>query len=151
MRLLAFIFLTGILFSCGQTYSDSDKKEFDRKITAYIKKKGWKMEHRASGLYMEVLQKGTGTEKAKFTSQVKLVYKGNLLNGSVFDNTDPSKPFESPVNGLIAGFQEALLDQTAGAKLRLIVPPHLGYGDDELDKIPANSVLVFELELVEVL
>ncbi len=150
MKLFAILFLTGILASCGGSYSESDKQTFDKQIGAYARKKGWKMKHLPSGLYMSVIKEGTGEEKAKFTSQVKLVYKGTLLNGNVFDNTDPSKPFESQVNGLIAGFQEALLDQTAGAKFRLIIPPHLGYGDDELDKIPANSVLVFELELVDV-
>jgi len=150
MRFLAILFLTGILASCGGTYSASDKQTFDQQIGAYARKKGWKMKRLPSGLYMSVVKEGTGEEKAKFTSQVKLVYKGTLLNGKMFDNIDPSKPFESPVNGLIAGFQEALLDQTTGAKLRLIIPPHLGYGDDELDKIPSNSVLVFELDVVEV-
>ena len=150
MRFLAILFLFGILTSCGSTYSDADKQTFDKKIEVFTRKKGWKMKKLPSGLYISILQKGAGEEKAKFTSQVKLTYKGTLLNGKVFDNPDPSKPFESPVNGLIAGFQEALFDQTAGTKFRLIIPPHLGYGDDVLEKIPANSVLVYELELVDV-
>lgn len=150
MRFFALLFLVGILNSCGSTYSDSDKSEFDAKIEKYMKNKGLKLKRLDSGLYLSIEKQGTGSEKAKFTSQVKLIYTGKLLNGQVFDKTDPDKPFDSPVNGLIAGFQEALIDQTAGAQLKLIVPPNLGYGDDELDKIPANSVLVFDLEVVEV-
>lgn len=150
MKFLFFAFALYTLVGCGGTYSNTDKSDFDKKIRTYIQKKGLKMEKLPSGLYLHEVQKGTGKEKAQFTSQVKLVYKGKLLNGRVFDNTDPSKPFDSKVNGLIAGFQEAILNRTSGTKLKLIVPPHLGYGDDELDKIPANSVLVFDLEIVEV-
>lgn len=108
------------------------------------------MKKTSSGLLMEIVEKGTGTEKARFTSQVTLNYKGSLLNGQIVDQTPPGKPFVSILKGLIGGFQESLLGQTAGTKIHLIIPPNLGYGEEDLDKIPPNSTLVFELELMEV-
>lgn len=95
------------------------------------------------------MNEGEGEELIQRGSIVKLSYKGQLKNGKVFDQTEPGKPFESEIKGLIGGFQEALLGQKKGAKLRLIIPPHLGYGTDKLDKIPANSILIFELEVVD--
>lgn len=147
--LFAFLGLA-LLASCSASYSDSEKQEFDAKIETFIKKKGWKMTKTSSGLYMEVVQTGTGEEKATFTSEVTLNYQGKLLSGKVVDETVPGKPLVSIVNGLIAGFQEALQGQTAGAKLRVIIPPNLGYGDEDLEKIPPHSVLVFEIEVVGV-
>jgi len=146
-----FVFLgLSLLASCSGSYSDSDKQEFDAKIEKFVKKKGWNMTKTSSGLYMEVVQEGTGDEKATFTSEVTLHYRGSLLSGKVVDETIPGKPLVSIVNGLIGGFQEALQGQTAGAKLRLIIPPHLGYGDEDLEKIPPHSILAFEIEVVNV-
>lgn len=134
-----------------KTYSEDDKASFDQTIERYIaKKKDWKLTKSDSGLYMEVLQEGTGEEPVIFGSEVTVAYKGQLLNGQVFDTKTVKGPLKSNLKGLIMAFQEGLLGQKAGAKLRLIVPPHLGYADNELEKIPANSVLVFEVELLEV-
>jgi len=132
------------------TYSEEEKQSFDGKIGRYISEKGWHLEKSVSGLYVEVLQEGTGDEAIISGSEVTLDYKGTLLNGTVFDQTPPGKPLKSELKGLIMGFREGLLGQTKGAKLRLVVPPQLGYGDMELPKIPKNSVLVFELEVIDV-
>lgn len=134
-----------------KTYSEDDKASFDQTIERYIaKKKDWKLTKSDSGLYIEVLQEGTGDEPVIFGSEVTVAYKGQLLNGQVFDTKTVKGPLKSNLKGLIMAFQEGLLGQKAGARLRLIVPPHLGYADNELEKIPANSVLVFEVELLEV-
>ncbi|MES2555139.1 MAG: FKBP-type peptidyl-prolyl cis-trans isomerase [Bacteroidota bacterium] len=144
------VFITLSLGAC-KTYSDDDKASFDKTIEQYIaKKKDWKMTKSTSGLYLEVLQEGTGDEPVIFGSEVTIAYKGQLLNGKVFDKKTIKAPLKSNLKGLIMAFQEGLLGQKAGAKLRMVVPPHLGYADNELEGIPANSVLVFEVELVEV-
>lgn len=146
-----FLFLFVVLAATACSYDpNADQLAIDKKIKATIKKNGWKMKKTSSGLFIEIAEKGSGTEKAVFTSQVTLNYKGSLLNGQIVDQTPPGKPFVSIVKGLIAGFQESLLGQTAGTKIHLIIPPNLAYGDEDLDKIPPNSTLVFELELVEV-
>ena len=138
-----------VLTSCS-TYSDADKNGFEQKIERYATKKNWDMTVSESGLHYQVLQEGTGDEPITFGSEVTLSYKGTLLNGKVVDQTPPNKPLKSLLKGLIKGFQEGLLGQTAGAKVRLIIPPQIGYGDTELEKIPANSILVFEIEVVDV-
>lgn len=148
----SFFFLSLItLATACKTYSEEDKTSFDRKIERFVEKKGWTLTKSESGLYTMQLQEGTGDEAVIFGSEVTIAYKGTLMNGSIFDQTPPNKPLKSQLKGLIMGFQEGLLGQKKGAKLRLIVPPQLGYGDMELEKIPQNSVLIFEIELLEVI
>jgi len=147
----SFLICSLIVLAAGcKTYSEDDKTSFDQKIESYIKKKGWHLEKSESGLYFEQLQEGTGDEPVKFTSEVQVSYKGTLLNGKVFDQTEPGKPLRSELKGLIMAFREGLLGQRKGAKIRIIAPPQLGYGDMQLDKIPENSILIFEMELIEV-
>lgn len=145
-----FLLCIVALASACKTYSDDDKATFDSKIERFISRKDWRFTKSESGLYIQQLQEGTGDEPVIFGSELTLKYKGTLLNGTVFDQTSDTKPLKSPLKGLIMGFQEALLGQKKGAKLRLIVPPQLGYGNMELDKIPENSVLVFELEILAI-
>lgn len=148
MKILAFLLLTISLVAC-KTYSEEDKVSFNKEITKIAKQKKWNITFSPSGLGIQLMNEGEGEELIQRGSIVKLSYKGQLKNGKVFDQTEPGKPFESEIKGLIGGFQEALLGQKKGAKLRLIIPPHLGYGTDKLDKIPANSILIFELEVVD--
>ena len=148
--LLALFFPLFILASC-RTYSDDDLHSFDKQISAYILKKNWKMERSESGLYTQVVDKGDSLSRAiSFTSEITITYKGKLLNGKTVDQSLPGKPLVSKLSGLIGGFQEGLFDQHEGAKIRLIIPPNLGYGDKQEGIIPANSVLVFEVEIVGV-
>jgi FKBP-type peptidyl-prolyl cis-trans isomerase FkpA len=146
---LLFCSLLVLAVGC-KTYSEEDKGSFDKKIKRFIDKKDWNPQRSESGLYSEQLVEGTGDEPVKFTSEVAIAYKGTLMNGQPFDQTEPGKPLKSQLKGLIMGFREGLLGQKKGGKVRLIVPPQLGYGDMELDKIPQNSVLVFEIEVVDV-
>lgn len=147
----SILVLIVLSFGACKTYSEDDKASFDKTIEQYItKKKDWKMTKSTSGLYYQVIQEGTGDEPVIFGSEVTIAYKGQLLNGKVFDKKSVKAPLKSKLKGLIGAFQEGLLGQKAGAKLRMVVPPHLGYADNELEGIPANSVIVFEVELLEV-
>jgi FKBP-type peptidyl-prolyl cis-trans isomerase FkpA len=141
IKRLAVVALCAFAAGCS-TYSEEDKESFDGKIGRYIAEKNWKLEKSSSGLYVQVLNDGDGDEPIISGSEVTLDYKGTLLNGTVFDQTPPGKPLKSELKGLIMGFREGLLGHTKGAKVRMIVPPQLGYGDMSLPKIPANSVLV---------
>jgi len=150
MRNLLFLLLAGFgTFSCN-TYSDEQKSQFVSEAENYAKKHHWNYEVLEGGLIVEVLEKGTGIEKIQSGSEVEIEYKGQLTNGQKFDQTEPGKPLKSKLKGLIAGFQLGFLDQVAGTKLRMVVPPHLGYGDDALDMIPANSTLVFNVTIEKV-
>lgn len=145
------VLLSGVLFVACTTYSEEDKKGFEQQIEQYIRAKKWHLTDKSgSGLYTEVIQEGVGEDSVQFGSEVTVAYKGSILNGKVFDQTEPGKPLKSKLDGLIMGFQEGLIGQKKGAKIRMIVPPHLGYGAEEAGEIPANAILVYEVELVEV-
>ncbi|WP_343632590.1 FKBP-type peptidyl-prolyl cis-trans isomerase [Fluviicola sp.] len=150
MRNLLVILLTGLIVLGCNTYSEEEKSGFVSKAEEYAKKHHWNYEVLDGGLVVEVLEKGTGTEKIQSGSELELSYKGTLTNGRKFDQTEPGKPLKSNLKGLIGGFQLGLLNHVAGTKLRMVVPPQLGYGDDGLDKIPANSTLIFEISIEKV-
>jgi FKBP-type peptidyl-prolyl cis-trans isomerase FkpA len=106
----------------------------------------------ASGLQYQVLAEGKGA-KATESDTVKVKYTGSLISGQVFDSSadKPEGAVSFPVGAVIKGWIEALKMMSPGSKIKIVVPPELGYGDKAMgDKIPANSVLVFEMELLEV-
>jgi FKBP-type peptidyl-prolyl cis-trans isomerase len=84
----------------------------------------------------------------KVSNTVTANYKGMLTNGQVFDQS--KEPFKSPLSNLIVGWQEGMATMKPGGKRRLIVPPHLGYGNQSQPGIPPNSTLVFDIDLLKV-
>lgn len=101
-----------------------------------------------SGLQYKVLTPGSGAKPTD--SDVALItYKGTLTDGTVFDQS--AQPTPLPVSGVVAGFSEALKLMPKGAKYRLWIKPELGYGDRASGPIPAGSVLVFDVDLVDFL
>ncbi|MGE0527106.1 MAG: FKBP-type peptidyl-prolyl cis-trans isomerase [Bdellovibrionales bacterium] len=104
----------------------------------------------ASGLQYEVLKEGKG-KKPTLKDKVTVHYTGTLINGNKFDSShDRGQPAEFPVNGIIKGWQEALQLMPEGSVYRLYIPPDLAYGPQSQPNIPANSVLVFDVELLGV-
>lgn len=83
---------------------------------------------------------------------ITLHYTGKFEDGRTFDSSVGSEPFTTPigVGQLIAGWDEGLIGMREGGTRTLIVPPELGYGDAEIPGIPANSTLLFEVELISV-
>ena len=105
----------------------------------------------ASGLQYEVIKDGEGAKPSR-DDNVRTHYHGTLIDGSVFDSSyERGQPAEFPVSGVIAGWTEALQLMAAGSKWRLYVPSELAYADQAVGSIPAHSVLVFDVELLEVL
>ena len=81
-------------------------------------------------------------------------YTGWLEDGSEFDSSHSrGKPFQCVIGTgrVIKGWDQGLMGMQVGGKRRLLVPAHLGYGERTMGKIPPNSNLVFEIELLEVL
>ena len=104
-----------------------------------------------SGLQYKVVKEGTGnipTTKDK----VKTHYRGTLIDGTEFDNSyKRNRPAEFPVTGVIKGWTEALQLMKEGAKWELYIPANLAYGERGTPGgIPANSTLIFEIELLEI-
>lgn len=105
----------------------------------------------ASGLQYKVLKEGSGTPP-KETDTVKVNYRGTLINGTEFDSSyKRGAPATFPVNRVIKGWTEALQLMKPGSKYELFVPSDLAYGERGAGSdIGPNSVLHFEVELVEV-
>lgn len=102
------------------------------------------------GLRYTVQVPGTG-EPPKPTDTVTVNYTGTLVDGNVFDSSDrQGHPVKFVLNQVIPGWTEGLQKIAKGGKMRLYVPPQLGYGDDGRPGIPPGSVLVFDIELVDI-
>ncbi len=103
-----------------------------------------------SGLQYLVLKEGTGEETPSPNSRVTVHYHGTLIDGSVFDSSvQRGEPIEFGLNQVIRGWTEGLQLMKKGEKTRLFIPPELGYGNRSAGSIPAGSVLVFEVELID--
>jgi|SRR3989339_1471546 len=105
----------------------------------------------ASGLQYIAERQGSGP-KPTAADKVKVHYKGTLIDGKPFDSSyDRGQPVEFMVGGVIPGWSEALQLMPVGSKYRLFVPATLGYGERSPSPvIPPNSVLLFEVELLEI-
>ncbi len=102
-----------------------------------------------SGLKFGDYREGTGRE-AKSSDTVSVHYTGTLESGAKFDSSyDRGAPAEFPLRNVIKGWQEGIAGMKVGGKRKLIIPPHLGYGEGgSPPKIPGNSILHFDVELL---
>ena len=104
-----------------------------------------------SGLQYEIIKEGKG-EKPLLNSKVTTHYHGTTIDGEVFDSSvERGSPATFPVNGVIAGWTEALQLMSVGSKWRLFVPSNLAYGAKGAgDKIGPYTTLIFEVELLSI-
>jgi FKBP-type peptidyl-prolyl cis-trans isomerase len=104
-----------------------------------------------SGLQYVVLQEGDG-EKPVETDVVQVHYEGRLIDGTVFDSSrERGSPVEFPLDIVISGWAEGLMLMQVGSRYQLFIPSELGYGEwGASDIVPPNSVLVFDVELLEI-
>ncbi len=103
-----------------------------------------------SGLQYEIITKGTGAIPTA-NDTVKANYAGTLINGFEFDNSyKRGEALEIPVNRVISGWTEALELMPVGSKWKLYIPSNLGYGDRGAGQIPGGAVLIFTLELLDI-
>ena len=105
----------------------------------------------ASGLQYKVLKEGNGAQP-KSTDNVTVNYRGTLMDGTEFDSSyKRGQPATFPVGGVIKGWTEALQLMKVGSKYQLFIPPNLAYGEHSPSpQIPPNSLLIFEVELMNV-
>lgn len=122
----------------------------DVAIQAYIKANNiTATKDSASGLYYQIITQGTGAN-ANSKSTVTVNYTGKLLNGSTFDTTNGRGPFTSSLQNVIAGWTIGVPFVKVGGRILLLIPSGLGYGNNAAGSIPANSVLVFTIDLLGV-
>ena len=104
-----------------------------------------------SGLQKEVLREGTG-RCPKATETVKVHYEGTLVNGKVFDSSfKRGEPISFALTQVISGWTEGLMHTKLGSKVKLVMPPELGYGSRGAGSdIPPYATLIFTVELLDI-
>jgi len=104
-----------------------------------------------SGLQYKVLTKGNGEVNPSAKSNVKVHYHGTLIDGTVFDSSVVrGEPISFGLNQVIAGWTEGVQLMVTGDKFRFYVPSKLAYGNRGVGKIPAGSLLIFDVELIAI-
>ena len=104
----------------------------------------------ASGLQYKVISEGSGPKPAA-SNVVSVHYRGTLIDGSEFDSSYPrGEPATFPLDRVIPGWIEAIQMMSQGSKWEIAIPPELAYGEHGVgDRIPPQSALVFEVELLD--
>ena len=106
-----------------------------------------------SGLQYKVIKPGDGKQFPTNEDEVECLYRGTLINGQEFDGTDlrGNEPARFPVSGVIKGWTEMLKLMSLGEKVQVWIHPDLGYGQMDNGVIAPNSLLIFEMELVQII
>jgi FKBP-type peptidyl-prolyl cis-trans isomerase FkpA len=120
----------------------------DKEITDYIAKNKLKAEKSDSGLYYVINEPGTGAQPTA-KSNVTVAYKGSFTNGSIFDQSGP-EGISFGLDQVIKGWTEGIPHFKAGGSGILLVPAHLGYGNETMGPIPGGSALIFDVKLISV-
>jgi len=109
-----------------------------------------KEEKTASGIGVTILKEGTGANP-KASDTVKVHYRGTLVNGQEFDSSHKrGQPATFPLTRVIPCWTEGVQKIKVGGKAKLVCPPELAYGNQNVPGIPPGSTLVFEVELLEI-
>lgn len=147
-------FVSLLLFSVPACIKNSDTckaktiQSEDAAMQAYATSNGMTVTRHPSGMYYEIVNAGSGVTPTP-SSRISVKYTGKLLNGTIFDvATTATAPY--PISGFIAGWQVGIPLINKGGTIRLIIPSLLAYGCQANGIIPANSILFFEVELVDV-
>ena len=101
------------------------------------------------GFFYQVVSPGAGITPVA-SSTLTVIYRGSLLNGTVFDSTAAGKTASFQLGGLIPGWQLGIPLIKKGGSINLYLPPSLGYGCNNYGNIPGNSSLIFNIQLLDV-
>ncbi|MFC2097637.1 FKBP-type peptidyl-prolyl cis-trans isomerase [Bacteroidota bacterium] len=137
IKLLIFVGVIAVFTSGCSIFKNAESKEYKKT---------------ESGLKYKITEKGDGAQ-AKKGDVVAVHYKGMFTDEKVFDSSyERGKPiqFELGAGKVIKGWDEGIALLHVGDKAEFIIPSHLGYGSRDNGPIPANSTLVFEVELVAI-
>lgn len=156
-RLIILISFCAVMFSCTKPAADSCNYTESTivvptaemaNLQAYVAANRPTAVLHPGGFYYEIVAAGTGTVTPQVCSNVRVKYTGYLSNGTKFDENLTGMTFK--LGQLIVGWQRGLPLIKSGGTIYLYLPPSLGYGNNAVGIIPANSILVFSVELMDV-
>ncbi len=152
-KLLFLLLIIGVLGSCKD---DVDYRPIDDMlIQDYLTENGIQaIKDEATGVYYRITEEGNGEDFPNVFSTIRTYYKGYLIGGEddPFDQRIEGEDdyLEIGLNSLVFGWQVALPNFSKNAKGEIYIPSYAGYGNNERSNIPKNSVLIFEVHLVNV-
>ena len=155
--LLCVVLFAGAQVVAQNAVHDAAQRKIDeKKLQEYFQKNDLHPKKGAGGMYYTITKEGTGRQ-VLIGEVVKMNYTGRLLDGTVFDsNTDPAfrhqEPFEFQIGSgrVIRGWEKGIQQLKKGSVATLYIPSLMGYGEDGGPRIPANSILIFDLEVLDV-
>jgi len=150
-KTLLLLTATALLAGCAKQ-DDTAAKQLEADILVieeFLAQKGWTAERSSSGLHYIIDEPGSGLSYPTPNSLVTVAYTGSFTNGQVFDKTNPGQPANFFLYQVIKGWQEGIRLFRKGGRGKLIIPSGLAYGTNPPPGIPANAVLVFDVELVD--
>lgn len=151
----SFLLLLFVLSGCGETYTNEDKEVFNTAIQDYISSQPLSYQQTESGIYYHIVShaKDTLNEKRQLlpNDEVVFYYQGSFIDGEVFQDIEEKDALTFKVKELIYGWQEALKLIHPTGRIKVIIPPSLGYADNQTGLVPANSILLFDLTLKQVI
>lgn len=141
-----FLLLTGCLkdSSCKAKTVESEEAQ----MQSYAASIGMTATRHSTGVYYQILNQGSGPAPT-FSSILSVRYTGKLLSAAIFDS-QTTNPVSFQLGQVIVGWQIGLSLIQKGGVIRLIIPSSLAYGCRANGTIPANSILYFDVELVDV-
>lgn len=149
MKYSLLVLVFAFFVSCS---SDSEEVDYvtknEQDIAAYVTAHNLDATRSESGLYYVIEEEGTGVQPTP-TSNVTVAYKGYFLNGTIFDES-ASSGISFGLNQVIQGWTEGITYFKEGGKGMLLIPAHLGYGNNDYRGIPGGSVLIFEVNLISI-
>jgi len=145
-----FLILLGFLVTFAACKKNDFAEEDEAIILAYIEDNNITASMTEEGVYYQILTQGTGIYPT-VNSEVTVHYTGWLSDNTQFESSyDSGVPITFPLGALIEGWQIGLPLIQEGGSILLMIPSRYGYGDTATQTIPANSVLIFEIDLLEV-
>ncbi|WP_177733009.1 FKBP-type peptidyl-prolyl cis-trans isomerase [Flavobacterium inviolabile] len=120
----------------------------EQEISDYIAKNKLDAHRSDSGLYYVIKEPGTGSQPIA-SSNVTVAYKGYFTDGKVFDQSSPDG-ISFGLDQVVKGWTEGIPYFKTGGSGILLVPAHLGYGNNDYSSIPGGSVLIFDIKLISI-
>ncbi|MEM8586363.1 MAG: FKBP-type peptidyl-prolyl cis-trans isomerase [Bacteroidota bacterium] len=157
MKINLALLLMGIIISASSCLSrddddvvpDPNQAIIDREtIVDYVAQSGFAFEEHPSGLFYRIVAPG-GEAKPRLQSEIEIRYRGELLDGTVFDQTEGNTTTTFILGNLIAGWQIGIPLIGRAGSIELVIPSGLAYGPAGAGSIPPNSVIFFRVDLVD--